>query len=402
MANLFGYIVVMAVMVVSFQNCSMQSTHEISGSLSAKTCETILKNTYRETYYSTFRTSCVSCHATGGEAGSGRWFASANFEEGYGYFKSLGRSKIESQALNAGHKAPNTGPHHAAMINGAQNAWAQADAINAQCEQAASAAIDTISKVLPATVYSVATPPADGVAWPRLTFNLMSEIQDNALKNQIGLTISLEVRRARMTGSTTDVGYEFRNPRALVAGNPLPTLRIKTLKLLKNGLVMTDFTTYDNLNFVAGPNAAGAAVEQVMQVGSNGLMVTSPIANTDAFVIRIGGVYDATGSPIGGGQPTDPVGPGLPTRVTYNELAGGNNTLNVFVRNCNGCHGAANPAGGLNLTTFATTSPLAQTIQARMNNMANPMPPSGILGGTAGIRDRELVNIWINSGAPQN
>lgn len=385
-----GYLIFASVLLVSYQNCSMQSTHKGAQDTSSlsKTCDNALAVTYKETYYASFRTNCTSCHDAGGE--SGRPFASANFNESWNSFKSIGRQKIENNAVSASHKAPRTGPQHQALIDGAQAKWRAAEDLAATCQQGME--IQTIKKALPAAVYT-GNPPANNAAWPRLSFNLMTEVANGGLMNKIQLTVSVEVRRYIPAGQTVAAAYEFKNPRVTVTGTaPLPSYRIMGLKILRNDMINNDFTFFQNIDVVVN-----SGTETLIQSGGNWAAYWAVPANTDQFAIKFLEIRDGSGLPITG----TPVGPGpgtptLPTRVSYNELAGAQQALNVFTRRCFSCHGAGG-AGGLNMTTYANAQAAAQLIQARMNNFANPMPPSGALAAD----ERALVDIWISSGTPQ-
>ncbi len=372
----------------------MQSSHKGEDEFSSltKTCENALAVTYRQTYYKSFRKNCTSCHDAGGE--SGRPFASSNFNEAWTSFSSLGRAKVEYNATNSGHKAPKTGPQHQALIDGAQAAWAAAEAIVEQCNSGQE--IVTTKKTLPANVYT--TNPANAAAWPQLAFDLNADLVDPALVGKLRIQFTVEARRQPPpAGTTTNLAYEFKNPRVTVTGAaPLPSYRIRGFKLMRNGSTVQDFTFFDNIDAVVN-----AGTPTLLQTGGNwaALWVSSadPVVNTDEFQIKFLRIEDGSGLPITGDDGTGGGGGGLPTRVSFNELAGGNPNLNVFTQRCFQCHGA-NAAGGLNMTIYANSQANAALIRSRMNNAMNPMPPSGLLGAD----DRQLVDIWISSGTPQN
>ncbi len=385
-----GYLIFAGVLLVSYQNCSMQSSHKGAQDLSSlsKTCENALAVTYKETYYASFRTNCTACHDAGGE--SGRPFASANFNESWNSFKSLGRQKIEANAVSAAHKAPRTGPQHQALIDGAQAKWKAAEDLVSSCQQGME--VQTVKKALPATVYTAATPPGNAAAWPQLSFNLMTEVANGGLAGKIQMTVTVEVRRYNPPGQTVAVAYEFKNPRVTVTGTaPLPSYRIQGIKIVKNDMTVNDFTFFQNIDAVVN-----AGTPTLIQSGGNWAALWGPVVNTDQFALKFLSILDGSGLPITG-TPLPPTDPGtLPTRVSYNELAGGQQALNVFAARCFSCHGA-NGAGGLTMTNYASAQASALLIQSRMNNFANPMPPSGALSAN----ERALVDIWISSGTPQ-
>jgi mono/diheme cytochrome c family protein len=79
-------------------------------------------------------------------------------------------------------------------------------------------------------------------------------------------------------------------------------------------------------------------------------------------------------------------------------LTSANQQLGVFTQSCRSCHNAGNSAGGLNLDDYTQARNAAGNIVARMNNATRPMPTSGLLSQ----EKREIVNIWLSSGTPQN
>ncbi len=373
-----------------FQNCSMTATHQ-SGyeDFSSKSCEAAVAAVYRQTYYPAFRTACTSCHDTGGT--SGRPFASANFNEAFNSFISVTRNNVERMAVNPGHQPPRTGPQHQALIDSAQDKFKEAEAIAAKCTSATN--IETISKPAPANVYT-GNPPNPTANWPRLTFDLTSELADPSLAGQIRLTVSVEIRRGVINNQT--VGYEFKNPRVAVTGSaPLPAYQIQGIKILKNGELLKDFTFFDNVDVVVN-----SGTETLMQPGGNFAIAVGTVENTDTFALRFGKILDGSGKAITGSGGGGGGGGGgtLPDRITFSDLVSGNQTLGVFSRACINCHSNNNPQGGLNLQSYQQAQQSALLIQSRMYNAANPMPPTGLLPAN----DRAVVDIWISSGTPQN
>ncbi|HQW87096.1 MAG TPA: hypothetical protein PLH93_07920 [Flavobacteriales bacterium] len=86
------------------------------------------------------------------------------------------------------------------------------------------------------------------------------------------------------------------------------------------------------------------------------------------------------------------------TNVTYSGTI-----VPLVQQRCGGCHGGANPQGGLNLGTHAVLSTLALdgTLAASVTHapQAIPMPPSGPMLPQCDI-DKFLI--WIQDGAPNN
>lgn len=384
-----GYMVLVGVLLVGYQNCSMQASHKGAQDISSlsKTCENAIAVTYRETYYSTFRTACTSCHASGGEAQ--RPFADANFDIAFESFRSIGRSKIEFNATNPGHKAPRTGVHLQPLIDNAKSAWLAAESLAATCQRGSE--IQTVKKTLPANVYSATF--GNTAAWPQVSYNLSTEVANTDLLGKLPLTVTVEVRRYIPTGTTAAVAYELKNPRVSVQGTaPLPSFRIQGIKIVKNDVTVNDFTFFENIDAVV--NSATATL--LMGASNWAALWGNPVAS-DQLALKFLAILDGSGLPI----TTTPITPGptpnLPARVSYADLVGSNAQLNVFARACNSCHSGASPSAALNMTVYSQAQASALLIQSRMNNQANPMPRNGLLSAT----DRALVDIWISSGSPQ-
>lgn len=72
----------------------------------------------------------------------------------------------------------------------------------------------------------------------------------------------------------------------------------------------------------------------------------------------------------------------------------------IMFNNCLNCHGAQNPSAGLSLTTYQLVRASTENgnLIQRMNNAANPMPPSGILSGET----RAIMNKWVGDGYLEN
>lgn len=63
---------------------------------------------------------------------------------------------------------------------------------------------------------------------------------------------------------------------------------------------------------------------------------------------------------------------------------------------CITCHGGPAPQAGLDLSNYANTrnATLNQNLEARMNSLTAPMPPSGLLSPHI----RQLIDKWIEDG----
>lgn len=81
--------------------------------------------------------------------------------------------------------------------------------------------------------------------------------------------------------------------------------------------------------------------------------------------------------------------------ITYNR-----DVKTIIDANCTTCHGNVTPNAGLRLTTFQQVKNSAQNgnLISRMNNAANPMPPSGVLSTTT----RAIIDKWAEDGYLEN
>ena len=78
-----------------------------------------------------------------------------------------------------------------------------------------------------------------------------------------------------------------------------------------------------------------------------------------------------------------------------------NNILPIFASNCNGCHNATAPSGGINLTTYAGVKSKSTRIVGSIAHSAGyiPMPSS-----TTKLSDCDInkITAWISQGAINN
>lgn len=78
-----------------------------------------------------------------------------------------------------------------------------------------------------------------------------------------------------------------------------------------------------------------------------------------------------------------------------------NNVLPIFATNCNGCHNATVPAGGINLTTFAGTKAASTRLVGSISHTTGyvPMPSSTTKLSTCDINK---IAAWISQGTLNN
>lgn len=93
----------------------------------------------------------------------------------------------------------------------------------------------------------------------------------------------------------------------------------------------------------------------------------------------------------------DDLGPdeNVPDEVFYDP-----DVANIMLNNCTTCHGGPAPSAGLDLTTYSSVRFASESgnLINRINNAANPMPPSGLLLSV----DREKIQKWASAGFPEN
>ena len=73
---------------------------------------------------------------------------------------------------------------------------------------------------------------------------------------------------------------------------------------------------------------------------------------------------------------------------------------NLLENNCYACHSVASDVAGSPFDTYETLLPLAQSgkLVERINDAANPMPPTGLMPDC----DRLKIEAWVNAGALKN
>ena len=72
----------------------------------------------------------------------------------------------------------------------------------------------------------------------------------------------------------------------------------------------------------------------------------------------------------------------------------------VMTNNCISCHGGSNPQGNLLLENYNLVRNSAEngTLIQRINDVANPMPPAGLMPAST----RALLDEWVQNGYLEN
>jgi mono/diheme cytochrome c family protein len=373
------------VTVVAFNNCgegfTMANLSSVSGgsvefsTAGGESCEEAIVKVYASTFHPFLNQTCGGCHVAGG-IGLGV-FGSPDVVSSYTAFANVGASKISSQAVNAAHKPPYTGPQNQARITEINAYWGAAQDKYAQC-LVDSGQAQVSSKVKSATM----TVPANlATTFVTMTFDLASATPS------VPLTATIDIRRAIINNVTQ--GYEFRNPTLRLKNTSSGSYQVKTVNLYINMTKAEEVTTYQNVSAVISTTTA----TNLSAGTANAIAVMTP--NTgDVIALEYETLASTTATSPSATPTATATATATPTSVTYTQLAG---TGGVFANNCFSCHSASNARGGLDLTKYASAKTAAANIQARMNNSNNPMPTSGILSEA----QRAMVDVWVANGAPQ-
>ncbi len=81
--------------------------------------------------------------------------------------------------------------------------------------------------------------------------------------------------------------------------------------------------------------------------------------------------------------------------VKYN-----NDVKNIVSANCVSCHGGSTPQAGLDLSTYVNVRFASENgnLLNRINNVTNPMPPSGVMPAAT----RAVIDKWVTDGYLEN
>jgi len=95
----------------------------------------------------------------------------------------------------------------------------------------------------------------------------------------------------------------------------------------------------------------------------------------------------------------------IPVDVSTNPPTGGSITYEthistIITTTCKSCHGGSNPHGNLLLENYNQVRNSAEsgTLIQRINEVANPMPPSGLMP----TYTRALFDEWVQNGYLEN
>lgn len=289
-------------MLLPFQNCG-EPSHTDTGFLASlagnfKGCDGPMKQLFAVGYYQAAIAKCASCHATG--PGNGL-FANSNFEIAYAGFASLGHVRWERNFVNAGHHPPWTGPTNQPLVDQYSSQFTNAEAAYIACANPPGSGggggglTRTVGKAN-AQILARAQQANVNNRFAPLSFDLDVDIlqadpsQPPVIK--FPATFNIDVAVAHPAGMLAiNSGYEFRNPTiTLKAAAPVGSkVHVKGIRILVNGVLLSDLTTYSQL--MADATVAGTAVNLAPGFAF-GLGIFSPVANTDMISIQFDELSD--------------------------------------------------------------------------------------------------------------
>lgn len=90
----------------------------------------------------------------------------------------------------------------------------------------------------------------------------------------------------------------------------------------------------------------------------------------------------------------------IPNPLTGGTITYGTHISMVMATNCVSCHGGSNPQGNLRLETYNQVRNSAENgmLIQRINDVANPMPPAGLMPAST----RVLLDEWVQNGYLEN
>jgi len=348
-----------------------------------ETCEAALVRVYKATYQPFLIQHCGACHVQGG--GGNGLFGEADSATSYISFASKGMNLINVQATGI-HKPPFTGSQHQNQIAQLSSVWSGSQSDYANCLASeggggGGAILKTVSVKVPAKL---------ATTFRRVEWDLEKDSSQG-----LPMIAGIEIRRMVLSNETR--GYEFRNATLKLKPSATKNYRARALHIYINDELQTNITTYTNIDVLINSMtdinfAAGFANGTVVRTPTDDDMIALEFSSVTAEAA----MPQPSPSPTPTPTPTPTPSPSpTPTVVTFNSLIA---TGGVFATHCLSCHteGGAQSAG-LNLRSYAEAKANAAAIKRRMNDVARPMPASGLLPESK----RSLVEAWISQGMPQ-
>lgn len=350
-----------------------------------ETCEAALVRVYKSTYQPFLIQHCGACHVQGG--GGNGLFAEADVSTSYTSFASKGMNLINAQATGF-HKPPFTGSQHQNQIAQLSSIWSGSQSDYAHCLASeggggGGAILKTAAVKVPAKL----TTTFRRIEW---------DLEKDSTRN-LPMIAGIDVRRMVLNNETR--GYEFRNATLKLKPSASKMYRARALHIYINDELQTNITTYTNIDVLVSSTtdinfAAGFANGTVVRTPSDDDMIALEFSSVTVDAALPQPSPSPSPTPTPSPSPSPSPSP-TPTVVTYSSLVA---TGGVFAMHCVSCHTEGGPqSAGLNLKSYAAAKASADAIKRRMNDVARPMPASGILPESK----RSLVEAWINQGMPQ-
>lgn len=366
-----------------FNSVYMSDLASISGVKSQ--CDAQLMQVYSTTYFPLLSTNCNRCHSDA--------HGSTDLATSFQAFMQKGQSLIDYQAT---HPHGDNGVNLTTQIAAVQAPWAAGQANYATClasnpdpggGSGSTSDVRTLDKVIPGID---ATLTQNGT-FKTISWDVSTEVFNANQKGLLNAVLTLDVRYALQ--GTVAVGLEFKNPRMHLKAAGA-TIEVTGLNLYLDKVLQDRVTIYSTIDAMVN-----STTDIILAPGFANSLVYYPQVTANTLVsfdieLADGTAVSTTTTTLPPGVTTTTT---LPKVVTFTQLISNDATLGVFKKSCLGCHSGTSAADGVDLSDYATAKKNASTIQTRMQNAANPMPPQGILG----TADRSTVNLWITGGTPQ-
>ncbi len=387
--NGISLVVIMTSAVIIFQNCgrvgfqAQKGTAFGSVGISSEACESILKQTYSQTYFPLLKVNCNACHSAG--------HGSTDLETSFRGFQSKGVTMINYKATNP---HGDNGVNLTSELAEIKEAWDEGQSKYMECVSSADDSGGTAGgklKVIgkPVPDLAVTGVQAQQGAWKTVEWDLETEVPKSR-QGQFRAFLKIEARLS-LNGMNI-VGIDFRNPMMKLksAGNG-QYMKANGLNILIDDQMMSNVTMYTGVSatitdatYVNLAPGSGVALAYLPDVN-----VSMPVSLeiTDLQYTSNDGTTTTTMPNGGGGD-----------KISWSQLTGADTAVNVFRRRCYTCHQGLSAQKGLDLSVYATASGKATEILGRVNNAGSPMPPGGLLSQP----ERDLIGRWVNNGAPQN
>jgi len=386
-------------LTLCFNNCAplrsathldFQSDQSSTFSSANAVCDGQLKAAFQRTYHPFLVTNCNACH--------GQSHGSTDLTISFNAFRKKGEELIDYQATHA-HGGNTFGSFMQPKIDVFKPSWGQAMDNYDEClSEVLSGSQGSFVKNLSLSGKSQIPNLMNTLNnnnWVPIQWDLETDVA-SAHRGKFAATLKIEARLNKGSDGALE-GLLLRNP-VLRLKSGSQNIQISGLMVILDEKVQVQVTTYSGISKVVGGTEDVALV-----AGSGAAYVVAPgVSDATKIGLQIGEISHTKLQPESSNPPV--VGPivavDLPNvpipngGATFTQLITSNSPYRVFDRSCASCH---NGNGQFNIRDYATASARAALIMERMNNMANPMPPTGRLREN----DRDLVQSWVNAGAPR-